>query len=251
MPKIAPQLIVLCLLSGSSEAALTPAAASRSFKAPRVEDASKRRLGELRQAFEDGGAAWPPRGIFLRAFKSERRLELWAASGQGAELIKVLDWQLCAQSGVLGPKRQEGDGQIPEGVYHLNRFNPWSRFHLSLGLNYPNPVDRARSQGGDPGSDIFIHGACVSVGCLAITDGPIELLYLTAHMARQGGQRRISAHLFPCRFGEPACELALSRVQGHAPDTLSLYAQLRAVYEAFERVRRAPRVRVDSSGYRL
>jgi len=42
-------------------------------------------------------------------------------------------------SGKLGPKRQQGDMQIPEGFYHISGFNPASNFYLSLRINYPNP----------------------------------------------------------------------------------------------------------------
>lgn len=59
-----------------------------------------------------------------------------------------------------GHKRFEGDGKTPEGVYHINRRNPNSAFHLSLGISYPNERDIAvaRAAGKSPGGDIFIHG---------------------------------------------------------------------------------------------
>ena len=59
-----------------------------------------------------------------------------------------------------GHKQFEGDGKTPEGVYHIDRRNPKSAFHLSLGVSYPNPRDvaHARAAGLSPGGDIFIHG---------------------------------------------------------------------------------------------
>ena len=59
-----------------------------------------------------------------------------------------------------GDKRVEGDGKTPEGVYRVDRRNPDSAFHLSLGISYPNAQDiaRARALGKSPGGDIFIHG---------------------------------------------------------------------------------------------
>ena len=42
-----------------------------------------------------------------------------------------------------GHKQFEGDGKTPEGFYYIDRRNPNSKFHLSIGLSYPNPSDRA------------------------------------------------------------------------------------------------------------
>ena len=254
MPKttaLSLQLLVLCAGLSLSVTALGAPRPSLTSRAERVQDALTRRGAELQARFAHHEAAWPPRGLFLRAFKGEMRLELWASAREGHARVKVYDWAICAQSGALGPKRREGDGQIPEGVYTIARFNPLSRFHLSMGLNYPNAADRARAGEGDPGSDIFIHGDCVSVGCLAIRNGPVELLYLAAAMAREGGQRRIPAHLFPCRFGALSCEGALEDGETTDPELAILYKQLRLIYAAFERTRSPPHVRVHASGYTL
>ena len=55
-----------------------------------------------------------------------------------------VSYPICAGSGDLGPKRERGDGQVPEGLYEIDRFNPTSRYHLSLRVNYPNLSDRLR-----------------------------------------------------------------------------------------------------------
>ncbi len=159
---------------------------SRQSKAPRFARVHARRHLEVEEHFRHVGAAWPVQNLFLRAFKRERVLEVWARGGADRGRVLVWSFPLCAGSGGLGPKRREGDAQIPEGIYRIERFNPWSRFHLSLGLNYPNPQDRARAGADNPGSDIFIHGDCVSIGCLAIEDDPIERLYLVSVLAHDG-----------------------------------------------------------------
>jgi murein L,D-transpeptidase YafK len=84
-------------------------------------------------------------------------------------------------------KEFEGDGRTPEGVYTINRRNPNSRFHLSLGISYPNTNDaaRARAQGKSPGGDIFIHGTPDQYlgvpdwtwGCIAVTNAEMEEIY--------------------------------------------------------------------------
>ena len=91
----------------------------------------------------------------------------------------------------VGHKQFEGDGKTPEGVYYIDRFNPRSAFHLSVGISYPNPNDRAFAEqyGMDPGGDIFIHGRGPqgnnlfprqrdwTAGCIAVTDEEIQEIY--------------------------------------------------------------------------
>jgi murein L,D-transpeptidase YafK len=89
-------------------------------------------------------------------------------------------YSLTAQSGGIGPKKQSGDGQIPEGFYHIDSVNPNSSYHLSLRVSYPNQEDRKRSESlgiKDLGGDIYIHGKNASIGCLAIGDQAIEQLF--------------------------------------------------------------------------
>ena len=84
-------------------------------------------------------------------------------------------------------KQFEGDGRTPEGAYLINRRNPNSRYHLSLGISYPDTDDAAyaRSVGGSPGGEIFIHGTPINFlgqddwtwGCIAVTNEEIEEIY--------------------------------------------------------------------------
>lgn len=88
----------------------------------------------------------------------------------------------------VGHKRQSGDGKTPEGTYRIDRRNPDSRFHLSLGISYPNRRDVAvaRKLGVDPGGDIFIHGESPlnlargpdwTWGCIAVKNPEMEEIY--------------------------------------------------------------------------
>jgi len=88
----------------------------------------------------------------------------------------------------VGHKTFEGDGKTPEGQYFINRRNPNSEFHLSIGISYPNARDiaQARAAGKKPGGDIFIHGRPKkhqkggrdwTAGCIAVTDREIETIY--------------------------------------------------------------------------
>jgi murein L,D-transpeptidase YafK len=94
-----------------------------------------------------------------------------------------------------GHKTRAGDGRTPEGNYWIDRRNPRSDYHLSIGVSYPNATDvaRARSLGIDPGGDIFIHGEPVrrsmsgsfrrgtdwTAGCIAVTNDEMEEIWAT------------------------------------------------------------------------
>ena len=89
----------------------------------------------------------------------------------------------------VGAKKFEGDGKTPEGRYFIDRRNPDSEFHLSLGISYPNARDiaRARAAGRDPGSDIFLHGKRNrlfeilgddwTLGCIAVSNREMKQIY--------------------------------------------------------------------------
>lgn len=87
-----------------------------------------------------------------------------------------------------GDKQVEGDGRTPEGAYLIDRRNPNSEFHLSLGISYPNRSDVAEAieMGKSPGGDIFIHGRPKkyrngkidwTAGCIAVTNREMEDVY--------------------------------------------------------------------------
>jgi murein L,D-transpeptidase YafK len=130
------------------------------------------------------GISYPPPGIALVAYKEQNLLEVWAMNRNGVHTL-LHTYPICRASGDPGPKRVQGDGQVPEGMYVITRFNPVSSYHLSLGINYPNAGDRKRSAGLNPGGDIYIHGSCVSIGCLAMTNPFIEEIYWIANRLRR------------------------------------------------------------------
>jgi murein L,D-transpeptidase YafK len=214
---------------------------------PRVSEAFGTRRSELAQAFARQKLPFPPRAILIRAFKREGELELWAAGEDGHFQI-VRSYPICAASGGLGPKEREGDGQVPEGFYSVSVFNPASQFHLSLGVSYPNAADRARTGDRRPGGAIMIHGDCVTIGCLPLTDPLIEEVYLAAVLARDGGQQTIPIQLFPARMDEAGWARLQTRPET-TPALLRFWAELRPGYEAFEKSHLLPSVRISGSGH--
>ena len=182
--------------------------------------------------------------IYIRAFKREADLEVWAANAAGEKFKLLASYDVAAQSGVLGPKRKEGDKQVPEGFYVIDRFNPQSRFHLSLGINYPNASDRILSDKQKPGGDIFIHGDRKSIGCLAMTDPIIEEIYVLALRAKQGGQKQIRVDIFPFRMTSAATRT----MSATYPDLAEFWRPLAAAYRSFESSRLIPQFKVLKSG---
>ena len=116
----------------------------------------------------------------IQVHKSERRMLLL----NGNTIIKEYKFKLGFAP--IGHKRVQGDGKTPEGKYYIDRKNPKSQYHLSVGISYPNAADRTAANGRDPGGDIFIHGTPRAYGftskdwtwgCIAVSNREIEEIY--------------------------------------------------------------------------
>ncbi|MGI3164230.1 L,D-transpeptidase family protein [Pseudooceanicola sp. 200-1SW] len=118
----------------------------------------------------------------IHVLKGERRMYLMH---QG-EVLKAYDIGLGFAP--VGHKQFQGDGKTPEGAYMIDRRNPNSEFHLSIGVSYPNEADVAfaEEQGRSPGGDIFIHGKPRkyrdtprdwTAGCISVSDKEMEEIY--------------------------------------------------------------------------
>ncbi len=210
----------------------------------RVGPARARHVESLRQQLADHRVTYPPAIVLLRAFKQERELELWVGN-RGEALQLARRFPICAASGELGPKRRFGDLQVPEGIYEISWLNPRSQFHLSMKVSYPNRSDRLRGGAGSLGGDIFIHGGCASVGCLALGDEAIEALYVLIDDARAKGAK-VPVHVFPARLSQRWLE-------AHAASPhRALWEELKVIDGWFETHRRVPRIEVlDDGAYRL
>ncbi len=180
----------------------------------------------LRNRFEMAAVEYPPSEIVLLASKREKRLEVWSTGDTAPTFIRA--YPIQALSGQSGPKLVEGDGQVPEGFYRVIGFNPNSAFHLSLKLNYPNEFDltHAGSEGrNSPGSDIFIHGKAVSVGCLAMGDKAVEDLFV---MVADVGKDNVSVVIAP---HDP--RIAPLSALGHANWVGALYSRIETEFRRF------------------
>ena len=185
--------------------------------------------------------------IYLRAFKREKEIELWGKNTSDKEYTLIKTYDICKTSGKLGPKRKQGDSQIPEGFYHINRFNPQSQFHLSLGLNYPNRSDVILGKKNKLGGDIFIHGSCVTRGCLPITDEGIKELYVFCIEAKNAGQKRIPVTMFPCHLYTENYEKLCVDFYSNKK-LIGLWTDLKIAYEIFNETGQLPNIRFLDSG---
>lgn len=177
--------------------------------------------------------------LCINAYKSEGKLEVWLKKSNEAKFSIFKTYDFCEHSGNLGPKVIEGDLQTPEGFYQINVFNPESTYHLSLGVDYPNSVDLARTGlVNKPGGDIYIHGNCVTVGCIPLTDDKIKEVYLLAVFAKNGSQKSIPVNIFPFKMNEKNMETYSEKFPQH----LVFWQTLQKGYLALEKRKTLPKI---------
>ena len=184
--------------------------------------------------------------IFLRVFKQEEMMEVWVQKPDG-KYVKFNEFKIYAMSGTLGPKRQQGDCQVPEGYYYINDFNPVSNYHLSLGVSYPNESDQILSTAPHKGGDIYIHGGHASAGCMAMSNYYIEDIYICAVKAKTNGQLRIPVQIFPFKMNQANME-TYSRFAQFSKN-IKLWNSIAQGYQLFEKTNRLADVYVDAQGY--
>ncbi len=226
-------------------------AASLSFKSeqkkyPRVKSAYEEKESFIKRQLAAQGIKFSePIQIYLRAFKEESIIELWAKNNTSKTFQRVDSFEVCSMSGTIGPKRKQGDRQVPEGFYHIDRFNPASNFHLSLGINYPNASDKIMGKvNNNLGGDIFIHGSCVSIGCMAITDDQINELYIYCVEAYNGGQTKIPVTVFPARLTTNNYD----RLTRRMPAQKEFWTELQTAYVLFNTSKKLPDISFLENG---
>lgn len=137
----------------------------------------------------------PSEPMMIRLYKQTSTLEVWKRTSDGTyRLLKTYD--ICKWSGELGPKFREGDHQSPEGFYDVtpDLMNPNSSYWLSFNVGFPNKFDQAWER---TGTNLMIHGDCLSVGCYAMTDDGIKEIFALARETFRGGNRSFQLQLLP------------------------------------------------------
>ena len=233
-----PKLVVISLIAFATAAGL-PVLAEDPHSSIRSREVIVRQTPALERSLEATDLALGS-PAFIRIFKEEHELEVWLEKGDQFELFRT--WEICTWSGELGPKLEEGDGQSPEGFYYVTprRLNPWSRFHLSFDLGFPNGFDRHYRR---TGSALMVHGSCVSIGCYAMTDDSIEEIWTIVDRALRGGQPFVRVHVFPFR-------MTTESLARHREDEwIQFWQNLAEGYQLFEQNKVPPNVEVRSGRY--
>lgn len=184
--------------------------------------------------------------LHIRAFKQEKELQIWAKNKTDEKYKFIKTYKFCSLSGSLGPKRKQSDRQVPEGFYRIDRFNPHSNFYLSLGVNYPNKSDQILGSKGKLGGDIFIHGSCVTIGCIPITDDLIKELYIYCIEAKNNNTP-IPVTIFPAKLTDSKLQELKSKYKGDL-DKLNLWTELKLAYDYFEQNKSLPRITFLNTG---
>ncbi len=183
----------------------------------------------------------PTSPIMIRIFKEEGALEVWKANAQNRYQM-IADYQICAWSGKLGPKRKEGDRQAPEGFYNIypSQMNPQSNYYLSFNIGFPNKYDRAH---GSTGTNLMVHGACSSAGCYSMTDAQVLQIYAFARDAFKGGQEYFQVQALPFRMTPE--NMARHRFS----ENYEFWKMIKVGYDHFELTHRPPVVDVCDRKY--
>lgn len=211
---------------------------------PRVRSAKAQKGSKVNKLLRDKGINPDAFNLFIRGIKDDQKLELWAKNTTADSYTMITSYDFCATTGELGPKRRSGDKQMPEGFYKVNRFNPQSMYHLSFRINYPNESDLVFADKLNPGDNIFIHGDCLTIGCIPIGNESIKEVYLLAAMAKDHGD--IPVHIFPTRMDKAG----MSKIsKGTSADLKKFWSSIEPGYTAFESSKKLPSVSVGSDGY--
>ena len=214
----------------------------------RVATAFRLKEDSLKKEFLQKGLVWPAKQIYLRSFKYDSQLEVWVRNSNKEPYKLFKTYKVCALSGTLGPKRVEGDYQVPEGFYYISEFKPNSEYLLSLGLNYPNASDELLSDSVKPGGDIYIHGNCITVGCIPIQNEPIEELYVLATLAKNSGTDFIPVHVFPVRYNVPKSVEYFIKLSTGDKIYQKFAINLKEVFDYFEFYKKLPVITINNKG---
>ena len=247
MPLLQKTLVLWLALSSFPAFSQTADFKTQQLLNPRVKAAYDNKNALLKKMVSEKGLSLTTLQLFIRVFKKEHELEVWAKDASHPAFVLLQTYPICYFSGDLGPKRKEGDLQVPEGFYHIAGYNPNATYHLTLWVDYPNASDRILSDKKTPGGEICIHGKCVSIGCMPMTDDKIEEIYLLCIEAHSHGQTQIPTHIFPGRLDEKSYT-KLKEEYADNKILLAFWANLKPGYDFFEKNKTLPRITADATG---
>lgn len=235
------------LMVGLLSATMSTSFRTEQKKFPRVRKAYSNTEKTLKSLFDSLGQNYANFKLIITANKQKEKLYVYASSTENGTFEHIKTYNFCVLSGNLGPKRKEGDYQVPEGFYHISKFNPSSNFHLSMKINYPNASDKILSDKKTPGGEIYIHGHCVSVGCIPITDAGIEELYVLCVEATAHGQQQIPVYIFPFAMDDETMKKAAADASDNSTH-LSFWKNMQPGYKKWKSTRNKLKFTVNTKG---
>ena len=170
-----------------------------------------------------------------------------AAEPGDTPMVLLAKYPVCAFSGTIGPKRCQGDSQVPEGFYSIDRFNPWSNFYLSLGINYPNFADRILKTCNDPGGlySSMVHASLSAVFLLLIFGSGN---YTFIAWKQKTADRKRSRFIFSLRAWTRSITVVCREFIFSRKKWLELWEDLKTAYDLFENKHTPPQIRFLPSG---
>lgn len=217
------------------------------LKYTRVREAFANKEKSIIKTLADHGISRDSLNIYIQAFKTEKKVEVWAKNNCDTAFTLIKEIPICEISGEIGPKRRSQDLQVPEGFYRISELNPYSKYYLSMKINYPNASDSIRGVKGRLGNLIYIHGGCESSGCIAIADDKIKELYVICIEAYNAGQIEIPVTIYPARLDDKTYA-RLTTSYSKNKDKISLWADLKKSYDLFNLKKVPPMVKYLPDG---
>lgn len=232
-----------CFLLFGAMVQAQPAFLKQQLKYPKVKQSYNEKWATISKNLKAKGVDSANYKVLIRIFKEEKLLEVWLKSKNADKYVHYGSYDICRSSGEVGPKRKEGDMQVPEGFYKVNFFNAFSDYYLGMQINYPNQSDLML--GKRPyGGQIMIHGNCVTIGCIPITDDKIKEVYLICLFSKGAGNE-VAVDGYPFKLDSKKLEEAK---KNYDKTLLNFWMNLKTVYDYFELKHLLPVISVDKNG---
>lgn len=219
----------------------------KQFKHTRVREAYSAKEKSFIKTLTERSLSRDSLRIYLRAFKTEKKVEVWGKNICDSTYILIKEIPICEISGEIGPKRRSQDLQVPEGFYHINELNPYSKYYLSMKINYPNASDSIRGVKGRLGNLIYIHGGCQSSGCISVDDEKIKELFVYCIEAYNAGQQKIDIAIYPAKLEDKTYNRLITGYSKNK-DKVSLWGDLKKSYDLFNLKKVPPTVKYLPDG---
>jgi len=232
-----------CFLLISVWVQAQPVFLKQQLKYPKVKQSYNEKWTAISKNLKTQGVDSANYKVLIRIFKEEKLMEVWLKSKNADKYVHYGNYDICRSSGDIGPKRKEGDMQVPEGFYKVNFFNAFSDYYLGMQINYPNQSDLML--GKRPyGGQIMIHGNCVTIGCIPITDDKIKEVYLLCLFSKGAGNE-VAVDGYPFKLDSKKLEEAK---KNYDKTLIDFWKNLKIVYDYFEQKHLLPVISVDKNG---